>query len=78
MIDADNLFNNLAKDILTGQMDKVINIKNIATTEEFYSISERVDRDKKLLQDIINNELKRLKIYEKRKNLNSIQPTKKE
>lgn len=66
MIDADNLFNNLAKDILTGQMDKVINIKNIATTEEFYSISERVDRDKKLLQDIINNELKRLKIYEKR------------
>ena len=41
-------------------------MNNIATSEAFYSTKERISRDKKLLQGIIDNELKRLTIYEKR------------
>lgn len=63
---ADSDFAKLAGDILTGQLDEIISIKNIASSEEFYSTKEKVDRDKKLLQDILENELKRLQIYEKR------------
>nr|DAG94161.1 MAG TPA: hypothetical protein [Crassvirales sp.] len=66
MLSADSNFAQLANDILTGQLDEAINVENIATSEAFYSTTERVDRDKKLLQKIIDNELKRLKIYEKR------------
>lgn len=66
MIEADRDFGKMAKDILTGQLDDVIDVRNIASTEMYYNTQERVGRDKRLLQDIINNELKRLKIYEKR------------
>lgn len=66
ILSADSNFAKLANDILTSQMDEAINIKNIATSETFYSTTERVSRDKELLKKIIENELKRLKIYEKR------------
>lgn len=66
MIEADRDFGKMAKDILTGQLDDVMDVRNIASTEMYYNTQERVGRDKRLLQDIINNELKRLKIYEKR------------
>lgn len=66
MIEADRDFGKMAKDILTGQLDDVIDVRNITSTEMYYNTQERVGRDKRLLQDIINNELKRLKIYEKR------------
>lgn len=64
--EADKDFGSLAQQILNGSMDNVINIDNIQSSGLFYNTSERVSRDKKLLQSIINNELKRLKIYEKR------------
>lgn len=64
--EADKNFGSLAQQILNGSMDDVINISNITSSEMFYNTSERVTRDKKLLQKIIDNELKRLKIYEKR------------
>lgn len=47
-------------------MDEAIDVNNISSSGVFYNTSERVARDKKLLQRIIENELKRLKIYEKR------------
>lgn len=66
MYDADKDFGKLAKDILTGRMSGVINVDNINSSGLLYQTNERIQRDRKLLQDIINNELKRLKIYEKR------------
>ena len=66
MKEADKNFGSLAQQILNGSMDEAINISNIASSGVFYNTSERVARDKKLLQGIIENELKRLKIYEKR------------
>ena len=70
MKEADKNFGSLAQQILDGSIDEVIDISNITSSGVFYNTSERVARDKKLLQGIIENELKRLKIYEKR-NLNS-------
>ena len=66
MYEADKDFGRLAKDILNGRMDEEINVENINSSGLFYQTNERVQRDRKLLQDIMNNELKRLKIYEKR------------
>lgn len=63
---ADKNFGSLAQQILDGSMDEAIDISNITSSGVFYNTSERVARDKKLLQGIIENELKRLKIYEKR------------
>lgn len=64
--EADKNFGSLAQQILDGSMDEAMNIDNIKSSGLFYNTSERVARDKKLLQGIIDNELKRLKIYEKR------------
>ena len=64
--EADKDFGSLARDILSGRMDEEINIENINTSGLFYQTNERVQRDRKLLQNIIENESKRLKIYEKR------------
>ena len=66
MYEADKDFGRLARDILNGRMDEEINVGNINSSGLFYQTNERVQRDRKLLQDIMNNELKRLKIYEKR------------
>ena len=66
MLEADRGFSRLAGDILAGRMDEAIDVGNIGTSEAFYSVTERVDRDRALLQKIIDNELKRLMIYEKR------------
>lgn len=66
MKEADKNFGSLAQQILDGSMDEAIDISNITSSGVFYNTSERVTRDKKLLQGIIENELKRLKIYEKR------------
>ena len=66
MKEADKNFGSLAQQILNGSMDETIDINNITSSEVFYNTSERVARDKKLLEEIIENELKRLKIYEKR------------
>lgn len=64
--EADKNFGNLAKQILDGRLDEAINVSNIKSNELYYNTTERIARDKKVLKDIINNELKRLKIYEKR------------
>ena len=64
--EVDKDFGRLARDILNGRMDEEISIDNIKSSDLFYQTNERIQRDRKVLQNIINNELKRLKIYEKR------------
>ena len=66
MKQADKAFGTLARDILDGNMDDTMNVSNITESKTFYSATERIARDRKLLQNIINNELKRLKVYEAR------------
>lgn len=66
LLGADSDFASLAGDILTGQLDEAIDVENITSSDLYYSTKERVDRDNKLLKDIMDNESKRLKIYEKR------------
>lgn len=66
MYEADKDFGKVARDILNGRIDEEINIENINTSGLFYKTNERIQRDRNLLQSIINNESKRLKIYEKR------------
>lgn len=66
MLDANTRASSIAKDILGGRIDEELNVTNIAETGKFFNLSDRVARDKRVLQGIINNELKRLKIYEKR------------
>ena len=66
MRQADKEFGTLAKDILDGNLDDTMSVGNITESQTFYNTTERIARDKKLLQNIINNELKRLKVYEAR------------
>ena len=67
IVEADKNFGSFAAQILNGSLDDQISVENIKTTGSlFNTTSERISRDKKVLQGIINNELKRLKIYEKR------------
>lgn len=66
MAEADREMGRLAKDILNGRLDEEINIRNIAESEKFYNLTDRIARDKRIAQSIIDNELKRLKIYENR------------
>lgn len=66
MKQADKAFGTLARDILDGNLDDSMNISNITESNVFYNTTERIARDRKLLQGIIENELKRLKIYEER------------
>lgn len=66
ILDANTGASRIAKDILGGRIDEELNISNITKTGKFFNLSDRVARDKRVLQGIIDNELKRLKIYEKR------------
>ena len=43
-----------------------IKLSNITTTEKFYNLNEMIERDEKLLNRIIDVEIKRYKIYSKR------------
>lgn len=67
MREADKNFNSLARQILDSNLDDEIKVENITARNKLYNTTlERVTRDKKLLQQIIDNEVKRLHIYEKR------------
>lgn len=66
IVSADKDFGMLARQILNGSIDEDLKVSNIADNKAYYNTTERVTRDKKLLEDIIKNEYKRLKIYEKR------------
>lgn len=66
MIEADKSVGRLAKDILEGSLTSEMDVKNIGETTEFYSLNDRIARDKQLLENIIKNEVKRMKVYEAR------------
>lgn len=66
MKQADKAFGSLARDILDGNLDDDMSLSNIRETSSFFNVTERIKRDKNLLQEIIKNELKRLKVYETR------------
>lgn len=68
MMRADKSFGSLAKDILEGRMDEVLDNNKISESGLFYNTTGRIARDRGLLQDIITNEVKRLKIYAARTN----------
>ena len=66
MKQADKAFGTLARDILDGNMDDTMSVSNITESKIFYNTTERITRDRNLLQNIIESELKRLKVYEAR------------
>jgi hypothetical protein len=68
MLETDKEFSTFAKDILGGRLDDKIKLSNIHTSEKFFNLDDRINRDKVLLQSIIDTELKRLKIYKQRNN----------
>lgn len=66
IIDADITLSKVAKDILTGALDTKMSVENIARTNSLYNIKDRVDRDRKILEKIVENLIKRIAIYGKR------------
>lgn len=62
----DKEFSSLAKSILERKMDSAMKVENIKQQGVLYNLGERVERDKQVLQKIINTELKRLYIYQNR------------
>lgn len=69
MRQADRRMGSLARDILDGNLDNEMSVENIRNSRldtMLYNLSERVNRDRAILDRIIKNELKRLKIYETR------------
>lgn len=66
MVKANEGFSTLSQQVLSGHLDNAISLQNINVDDSLFNLSERVSRDKKLLQKLINTELKRYKIYQKR------------
>lgn len=66
MREADVEMGDIAKNILNGSLLEDIQLSNINTSQEYYSTKERIERDRKILSKLRDNELKRLKIYEQR------------
>lgn len=66
--DAARITESMAKDLMEGNLEKEISVSNITEKGVFKSINERVARDRNILQRIINNELKRLDLYQKSRN----------
>lgn len=56
----------LATSLLSGKLDDRIKISNISSSEAYYNLKNRIDRDQKILGDMKKGELKRLEIYNKR------------
>lgn len=66
-----NEANQIAQDITTGKFNLRVNSPQY--NRQFYSLTSKVDRDVNLLNRIIEQELKRLKIYGKKEDFNAAQ-----
>lgn len=66
MKDADKEFGNFAKQILNGSLDDEIKIENIQESGTYFNTTDRITRDKRILNEMLRTELKRLKIYSQR------------
>lgn len=71
--DVDAIFSQAATDIMDGRVDKDINLKNLST-DKLYNTDNKVNRDKELLQKIIDTQIKRLKIYSQRSQSKTYEP----
>ena len=60
--DADKYANQIAKELISGNLGNSIDINNIKSTDKLYNLQNKVKRDMSLLSRIITNEMKRLKI----------------
>lgn len=66
MRDANKTAHLLTKNILSDEnFTERVDIRNIGTTNTFYQLEQTLNRDQELLQKIIDNELKRLAIFER-------------
>lgn len=63
--EADKTAGEIAKKLLNGDLNNNISLNSIKERRSLYNLQERIDRDKKLVRAIIDNEVKRLQIYEK-------------
>lgn len=67
IIDAESDSSFIAKELLNGSLNNVLDNNNIdIQLHSLYQLNSQVRRDKKLLQAIIDNEVKRLEIYKTR------------
>lgn len=63
--EADKTAGEIAKKLLNGDLNNNISLNNIKERRSLYNLQERIDRDKKLVRAIIENEVRRLQIYKK-------------
>ena len=65
---ADVTSSELAKRLTDESLLEDMSLENISTSESFYQTSESVNRNKELLQKIIDTEITRFRIYSNRSN----------
>ena len=63
MYEADKDANELALSILKNEFKADVDLRNISNKREFYSVRDSNDKSKALLEEMIVNSYKRLKIY---------------
>lgn len=67
LLNADDILAKMASETLYGDYMDNVSIDNIKNSDsQYYQLDERIQRDKNLVNNIINNEAKRLKIYGER------------
>ena len=76
IIDTDNQISALTKELLKAGEEGNLNIRNISTSDKYYNLEASVERDKNILTKIIENEIKRHKIYSDTRGLNPEQAKK--
>jgi hypothetical protein len=63
MIGANKDARDYARQILTGSITSEIKLQNISTTEKFLNVKAETNKHKELLERILRNEIKKLKVY---------------
>lgn len=66
MDQANKTASSLASGILDGTLTDSIDVKNISKGSKFFNLAQRNERTRTVLKRILDNELKRLKVYESR------------
>ena len=63
MYEADRDANELALSVLNNEFKADVDLRNISQSRQFYNVRESTDKSSALLEKMINNSYKRLKIY---------------
>jgi len=65
--DLNKTASKLASDVINGKLDDQINIDNINKSQvKLYDVKDRINNEKKILENIIQSEVEKLKISKKR------------